>query len=57
MTLVEKNYSRHSDNIIPREDIVIIMDEFAKDKSFGGFEVKYEAGKVTFVKDWRGKKY
>jgi len=32
-------------------DVLSIMRDFEKDKTYGGFEVKYEAGKVTFVKD------
>jgi len=39
------------------EHVLHLMSIFAAEKSFGGFEVKYEAGQIVFVKDWRGKKY
>ena len=53
----EKDYRKCEDNVNAKKDILILIDEYEENKSFGGFEVKYEAGRITFVKDWRGKKY
>lgn len=53
----EKEFGKNDKLIDCTLHITDILYRMQKDKAFGGFEVKFEAGKVTFVKDWRGKKY
>lgn len=38
-------------------EILDIMKKFNTNRLFGGFEVKYEAGKITFIKDWIQRKF
>ncbi len=54
MTENEKGFE---DKLIARGEVIILLDKYISEKLYGGFEVKIENGNITYLKDWRGRKF